>query len=69
MVVEGIRASAAAWKLAQAKGIAMPITATLYQVLYEQLSPHTAVMELMTRSKKNEREEVAFPSSAEMGNC
>ncbi len=66
MVVEGVRATAAAWKLAQAKGVAMPITATLYQVLYENLSPHAAVLELMTRSKKHEREEVAFPSSTEM---
>ena len=66
MVVEGVRATDAAWKLAQAKGVAMPITATLYQVLYENLSPHAAVMELMTRGRKHEREEVAFPSSTEM---
>jgi glycerol-3-phosphate dehydrogenase (NAD(P)+) len=43
----------------------MPITAALYQVLNQKLSPHDAVVELMTRSKKHEREEVAFPSSAE----
>lgn len=66
MVIEGVRATDAAWKLAQAKGVAMPITATLYQVLYENLSPHAAVMELMTRGRKHEREEVAFPSSTEM---
>ena len=65
MVVEGVRATAAAWQLAKIKGVAMPITAALFQVLYQKLSPHAAVVELMTRSKKHEREEVAFPSLAE----
>lgn len=68
MVVEGIRATAAAWKLANAKNVAMPITMSLYRVLYEELLPHTAVVDLMTRSQKHEREEVAFPASTEKRN-
>ena len=64
MVVEGVRATAAAWQLAQAAGVEMPITEALHRVLYEGASPRLAVTELMTRSKKHETEEVAFPSSA-----
>ena len=65
MVVEGVRATAAAWRLAHEKKVAMPITTALYQVLYDSVSPRAAVLELMTRSQKHEREEVAFPSSTE----
>ena len=65
MVVEGVRATGAALKLAKLKGVEMPITESLNQVLHEGLSAHSAVLELMTRSKKHEHEteEVAFPSS------
>ena len=63
MVVEGVRATAAALKLAKLKGVEMPITESLHQVLYEGQSPRSVVLELMTRSKKHESEEVAFPSS------
>ncbi len=63
MVIEGVRSTAAAWKLSRQKGVEMPITESLYQVLHEGLSPRSAVLDLMTRSKKNEAEEVAFPSS------
>lgn len=65
MVVEGVRATAAAWRLANEKKVAMPITTALYRVLYEELPPRAAVLDLMTRSQKHEREEVAFPSSTE----
>ena len=63
MVIEGIRATAAAHSLSGQKGVEMPITETLHQILYHGMAPRCAVLELMTRSKKNEREEVAFPSS------
>jgi len=62
MVVEGVRSTAAAWKLSRQKKVDMPITESLHQVLQNGLSPHSAVLELMTRSKKHETEEVAFPS-------
>lgn len=64
MVIEGVCATAAAWKLSRQKGVNMPITESLHQVLQNGMSPRSAVMELMTRSKKHEMEEVAFPSSA-----
>jgi glycerol-3-phosphate dehydrogenase (NAD(P)+) len=63
MVIEGVRATTAALDLAGKKGVEMPITESLQQVLYGGLSPRSAVLELMTRSKKHETEEVAFPSS------
>lgn len=63
MVVEGFRATAAAWKLARRQGVAMPVTGALHQVLYGRQSPRNAVEELMNRSKRHESEEVAFPSS------
>lgn len=62
MVVEGIRATAAAWKLARDRRVEMPITEALYQVLYEGASPQAAVLGLMQRGKKHETEVVAFPA-------
>jgi glycerol-3-phosphate dehydrogenase (NAD(P)+) len=64
MVIEGVRATEAAWKLAQVKDVEMPITEALHQVLFEGVAPASAVLELMSRNKKHEAEEVAFPSSA-----
>ncbi len=63
MVVEGVRATAAAWSLSRARGVEMPITSALYEVLYNRLSARAAVVDLMARGKKHEVEEVAFPSS------
>jgi len=64
MVIEGVRATSAARKLARSHGVEMPITESLYQVLYTGASPRSAVLELMGRNKRHEAEEVAFPSSA-----
>jgi glycerol-3-phosphate dehydrogenase (NAD(P)+) len=60
MVVEGIRATGAAYELSRTYNIEMPITEQIYQVLYEGKSPKTAVLELMTRGKTHEVEEVAL---------
>ncbi len=60
MVVEGIRATGAAYELSRTYKIEMPITEQIYQVLYEGKSPKTAVLELMTRGKTHEVEEVAL---------
>ena len=38
--------------------IDMPITEAIYSVLYQGANPNEAVLELMTRSKKHEMEEV-----------
>lgn len=63
MVIEGVRATAAARQLAQSLGVEMPITEALHQVLYQGASPRLAVTDLMTRGKKHETEKMAFPSS------
>lgn len=60
MVVEGIRAAKAAYQLAARHEVAMPITEQIHQVLYQNKSPKDAVLELMTRSRTHEVEEVAL---------
>lgn len=59
MVVEGIRATAAAYELAQRHGVVMPITEQTWKVIYQKKSAKEALMELMTRSKTYEVEEMA----------
>ena len=58
MVVEGVPATAAAYKLSQKFNIDMPITTQAYKILFEQIDPKKAVMELMTRMRKHEIEDV-----------
>lgn len=60
MVVEGVRAAKAAYQLAIRYEVAMPISDQLYQVLYQNKSPKDAVLELMTRGRTHEVEEVAL---------
>lgn len=62
MVVEGIRATAAAWQLAHRLNVEMPITEALHQVLYQNRPVRAAAPELMGRAKKHEVEVVAFPA-------
>lgn len=54
MVVEGILTTKAAYFLSLEKGVDMPITTTLYQVLYEEKDVRSAVKELMRREYKAE---------------
>lgn len=56
MVVEGVSATLAAYKLALREGLEMPITTAAYKVLFEGENPRDAVMKLMSRSKKSEVE-------------
>lgn len=58
MVVEGITATEVAYKVSRELNIDMPITEAIYSVLYQGANPDEAVLELMTRSKKHEMEEV-----------
>lgn len=58
MVVEGVRTTKVAWQLARRQGIEMPITDQIYQVLFNNLTPREAVLNLMSRGKKLELEEV-----------
>lgn len=57
MVVEGYYAAANAKALADKVGVEMPITQAACRVLYEGRSPQEAMVELMTRERKQESEE------------
>lgn len=59
MVVEGVRATKAAYKIAAESGVEMPITSALYNLLFEGKSPRAAVEDLMGRRRIHEMEEVA----------
>jgi glycerol-3-phosphate dehydrogenase (NAD(P)+) len=60
MVVESIRTTQAAYQLAERHAVSMPITTAAYQVLYENKPVKETVLELMTRSRTHEVEELAF---------
>ena len=54
MVVEGVETCKAAYKLAQEKGIEMPITNAVYNILYNGENIKTEVLQLMERERKSE---------------
>ncbi len=54
MVVEGYTTTKAAYDLAQKVGVEMPIVNETYRVLYEGKSPRQAIVDLMTREKRDE---------------
>lgn len=54
MVVEGIKACKAFYELKEKENVSMPITDTLYRVLFEDKDPKYGVYELMSRNKKDE---------------
>jgi glycerol-3-phosphate dehydrogenase (NAD(P)+) len=56
MVAEGVRTTEAAQRLAEREGVDMPITGEVYRVLYEDKDPRTAVLDLMGRTLRDERE-------------
>jgi glycerol-3-phosphate dehydrogenase (NAD(P)+) len=56
MVAEGIRNSLSIQKLARERGVEMPITEKMVEVLYQGKSPARAVEELMSRERKEEAE-------------
>jgi len=61
MVVEGVRTTNAAHELALAKDVVMPITEQLFQVLFNNKSPRSAVEDLMGRGRTHEMEDIASP--------
>ncbi|QKS71081.1 NAD(P)H-dependent glycerol-3-phosphate dehydrogenase [Paenalkalicoccus suaedae] len=63
MVVEGIRTTKAAYQLAKAVGVDMPITTELYEVLFNDKSVDEAVTRLMGRVKKREVEHLPLSSA------
>lgn len=54
MVIEGINATTSAYAISQKYDVEMPITISIYQVLYENKNPLIALQELMRRSGKRE---------------
>ncbi len=54
MVAEGVRTTKSAFMLAEKHKVEMPITAQVFQVLYEDKDPRLAVNDLMLREKKAE---------------
>lgn len=58
MVVEGVRATMAAHKLAHFHGVEMPIMEQIFSVLYDNRSPQAAVLKLMDRERTHEMEDV-----------
>lgn len=54
MVVEGITACKAFYRLKESIGVSMPITDILYKVLFEGKDAKQGVYELMSRDKKDE---------------
>ncbi|MDD2401585.1 MAG: NAD(P)H-dependent glycerol-3-phosphate dehydrogenase [Clostridia bacterium] len=59
MVVEGVTATEAGYKLGEKYKISMPICQQTYEVLFNNKNPKEAVVELMMRQKTHEVEEVA----------
>jgi glycerol-3-phosphate dehydrogenase (NAD(P)+) len=62
MVVEGVRTTRAAYRLARKHAVSMPITEQLHAVLFEGKHPREAVQALMGRVRKHEIEEIAAAS-------
>lgn len=55
-VAEGVRTTRSAYELARREGIEMPIVEAMYRVLYEGMPPLEAVVALMTRRLRAERD-------------
>ncbi|MFC0214872.1 NAD(P)H-dependent glycerol-3-phosphate dehydrogenase [Paenibacillus chartarius] len=62
MVVEGVKTTAAAWRLAGKYGVSMPIAEQLHAVLFEGKAAHAASLDLMGRVRTHEIEEQALAS-------
>lgn len=58
MVVEGITTTKSVEEISNNLNIEMPITNQLYEILFKEKNPKTAVEELMIRDKRHEIEEV-----------
>ncbi|HMA86950.1 MAG TPA: NAD(P)H-dependent glycerol-3-phosphate dehydrogenase [Desulfosalsimonadaceae bacterium] len=54
MVAEGVKTSKSVYNLSRKLGVDMPISHSVYAVLYEDLSPKDGVYQLMTRDLKDE---------------
>jgi len=58
MVAEGVKTARSVYNLSRKLGVDMPICHTIYQVLYDDLSPREGLFSLMTRDLKYELDDV-----------
>lgn len=63
MVVEGVRTTNSAYKLAEIHDVDMPITREIYNVLYKGGSVKDSVPNLMERDKKHEMENILMDAN------
>ena len=56
LTYSGLSTTKAAFELAQQLGIDMPITETIYKVLYENLDAKTGILDIMRRETRAENE-------------
>jgi glycerol-3-phosphate dehydrogenase (NAD(P)+) len=54
MMAEGVRTARSVYELSNRLGVAMPISRQTYRILYEDLPPQAALVELMTRELRPE---------------
>jgi glycerol-3-phosphate dehydrogenase (NAD(P)+) len=54
MVAEGVKTTKSAYQLSQKYEVELPIAYQVYRMLFENVEPQKALMELMTRGPKNE---------------
>jgi glycerol-3-phosphate dehydrogenase (NAD(P)+) len=55
-VAEGVRTAKSAWTLSQQAGIEMPITQQIFEMLYTDKSVRSALSDLMSRDRRQERD-------------
>ncbi|WP_042223582.1 NAD(P)H-dependent glycerol-3-phosphate dehydrogenase [Oceanobacillus manasiensis] len=59
MAVEGVRTVKAAYQFAEEQNVEMPITKGIYQILFEEQDPKKVVEQLMSRTKREEMDDLA----------
>jgi glycerol-3-phosphate dehydrogenase (NAD(P)+) len=59
MVVEGVSTAKAAYQFAQKQQVEMPITAGIYDIIFNGKNPKIVVENLMNRSKREEMDDLA----------
>ena len=57
MVAEGVKTARSVYNLSREREVEMPISHAVYHVLYDDLDPKTALLQLMTRDLKQELDE------------
>ncbi len=56
MIAEGVLSSKAVYDLGRSLGVEMPITQAVYEMLFEKKPVEQAILDLMTRDPKAERD-------------